>query len=726
MSVLSRPLFRQMGGPAQPMPQDMAPAPPPMAPPQPQMDPEMARQAGVLEKTEMEARASGEQLGAEYAQNMMAGIDGAQSTEDLINALRGNDKPLDARREELAGYVGQGDADQTPESVLAMVQPVIMMTEEGAMDSGIGALVQQITGDVEMTTADGAPTDMGMGVGSLMMAGAPEAPAPQNFRQGGEVAHLNDGSNPIATAPSESYQDLAARMLSNTGSNSLMSTIDPDTLTFKSSDVKTRYEELMPLFQNIVSLQDRETEAEEQANMDKAQAMLALARGGLRLAAGDPKSGGSLASQIGSAFEPTAAEIAALGAQAQERKNTIRAQDRELRASGLQAALGIEENALANRQALSLAQTKARADMLTRGRDERVVLDNQGNEIAVLNLNNPVDSLTYDMYQMDGNYNFRKMTSGGAQQLTNLVIRSPEGDVDIVESFTPGTYIDDEGKERPVSDITSKGFTVTRQPPEGIAEVQRSIGIEKKYKDILRDYEAGKLAPSESVILGKSAANSIAASAATLEQRLKARGFNDEQIAAWIEGEGELKNIAQSAQDLERGRRFAYDAAMNATGPIARFNSGLNSYIGFLTDLDPEDREREEQAAYLRAVRFVGKVALVSNSRFPVAEMALASDLFPNPDAFFTDAEVEAQKLQVIKSVTDQLYEFNLRELASGSLDKAQRREAEASLREIELLRSLLGEVPNFGEEQFQSNRFNFSGQRTESENNTPGGTGMN
>jgi hypothetical protein len=106
--------------------------------------------------------------------------------------------------------------------------------------------------------------------------------------------------------------------------------------------------------------------------------------------------------------------------------------------------------------------------------------------------------------------------------------------------------------------------------------------------------------------------------------------------------------------------------------------------------------------------------------------MALASDLFPNPDAFFTDAEVEAQKLQVIKSVTDQLYEFNLRELASGSLDKAQRREAEASLREIELLRSLLGEVPNFGEEQFQSNRFNFSGQRTESENNTPGGTGMN
>jgi len=343
MSVLSRPLFRQMGGPAQPLPQDMAPAPPPMAPPQPQMDPEMARQAGVLEKTEMEARASGEQLGAEYAQNMMAGIDGAQSTEDLINALRGNDKPLDARREELAGYVGQGDADQTPESVLAMVQPVIMMTEEGAMDSGIGALVQQITGDVEMTTADGAPTDMGMGVGSLMMAGAPEAPAPQNFRQGGEVAYLNDGSNPIATAPStffETYSDL----LSNYDYG---------------SEVKNKYEGLRDVFSDIFSEEDRAQQQKEREEFDRAQALLSVARGGLRLAAGDPKSGGSLASQIGSAFEPTAAEIAALGAQAQGRRDEIRQEDQRLRLARLQAGISAADRDRASQESLAVAAAKS-------------------------------------------------------------------------------------------------------------------------------------------------------------------------------------------------------------------------------------------------------------------------------------------------------------------------------------------------------------------------------
>lgn len=294
------------------------PMPPPMAaeqmmaaaPPPPPPEVEMLAQA------EAGATAQGQELGAAYAQQMMAGIDGAQSTEDLINALRGNDKPLDARREELAGYVGQDDANQTPESVLAMVQPVIMMTEEGMMDSGIGALVQQITGDVEMTTADGAPTDMGMGVGSLMAAGAQEAPAPQNFRQGGAVQRFQTGG----------------------AATSFMSLLDND-FDF-GSEVKTQYETLMPLFQSIVDSDARAAEAEERKKMDEAQTLFSVARGGLRYAAGDPQAGGSAASQFAKAFEPTAAEIAALGAQAQERKDTVRAQDQQLRLAALQAGIG--------------------------------------------------------------------------------------------------------------------------------------------------------------------------------------------------------------------------------------------------------------------------------------------------------------------------------------------------------------------------------------------------
>jgi len=153
-------------------------------------------------------------------------------------------------------------------------------------------------------------------VGSLMAAGAQEAPAPQNFRQGGAVQKFQTGG----------------------AATSLMSLLD-NNFDF-GTEVKTQYETLMPLFQSIVDSDARAAEAEERKKMDEAQALLSVARGGLRLAAGDRNAGGSFASQLGAAFEPTAAEIAALGAQAQERKDTVRAQDQQLRLAALQAGIG--------------------------------------------------------------------------------------------------------------------------------------------------------------------------------------------------------------------------------------------------------------------------------------------------------------------------------------------------------------------------------------------------
>ena len=350
MSVLNRPLFRQMGGPAQPMPQDMAPAPPPMPP-----------GAEMVQQAEEMAASQGQQLGQAYAQQMMQGIDAAQSTEELINAFRGNEMPLEARRDELADYVGEGDAGKTPESVLAMVQPVIMMTEEGVMNSGIGNLMQQITGEVDMMTEGGQPTDMGQGVGSLMMAGAPEAPAPQNFRQGGAVQKFQTGG----------------------AATSILSLLDND---FDFGDeVKTQYESLLPIFQSIVDEEGRAQEQREREQFDKAQALLSLARGGLRLAAGDPKAGGSLASQIGSAFEPTAAEIAVLGAQAQDRRDAFRAQDQQLRLGALQAGIG----QAGAEQTLDLKRSVAALDALLgpqSGTIEEVTLKYPDGRTETLNL----------------------------------------------------------------------------------------------------------------------------------------------------------------------------------------------------------------------------------------------------------------------------------------------------------------------------------------------------
>lgn len=188
--VLSRPLFRQAGGPILPPnpglnapPANPVPMPPAM-PPQmgpampPQMGPEMPPVAMSPEQAGEAAGAEMEQVGAEYLSGVFSGIDSAETAEDLINALRGDDRPIQSRYQELAMIVGPEDASNTPDSVLALAQPGIMMAMP-EVDSGVGMLVEDLASGAEMVTPEGAPTDMGQGVGGLMMAGAgPMDPGP--------------------------------------------------------------------------------------------------------------------------------------------------------------------------------------------------------------------------------------------------------------------------------------------------------------------------------------------------------------------------------------------------------------------------------------------------------------------------------------------------------------------------------------------------------------------
>ena len=170
------------GGQPMPMPMGAAPMLPAPGP-----GPE-----AQVQMTEAAASQEGEALGQEYLGEMMTGIDTADSTEELIDAIRGNDKTLQDRYDELANFVGERDASATPESVLTLVQPTIMMTEQGAMDSGIGELMQGIAGEVEMETEMGAPTPMGQGVGELMMTESVEEVIPQ-MNAGGPVQYFANG-----------------------------------------------------------------------------------------------------------------------------------------------------------------------------------------------------------------------------------------------------------------------------------------------------------------------------------------------------------------------------------------------------------------------------------------------------------------------------------------------------------------------------------------------------
>ena len=343
MNVMNRPLFRQAGGPMEPMPADMMPpAPAPMpadmgmgaAPPHPPPDMGMA-----MEQAQMEGMEEGANVAGQYMAETLMNIDGSENYESLINGLRGNEMPLQARYAELAEFVGPEDAQATPESVLALTQPGIMMTEQGAANSGIGQLMQGMVDDVAMTT-DTGPTPMGQGIGELMMSGAPEAPVPQNFRYGGAVG-MHKGT------PVQKFQDgmgaasnpYLAALAKGAGSNQGFA-----------ERTKGTYEDLLPLFQDLVP-----------EPYTKGQFLLDIAQSGLAYAGGrDPLTGENMAGQSG--LSQLARAAAPLPAKLSQAVADTRKSQQAVKTAALQAGLQRAQTQEESEQATNLALLKALFD----------------------------------------------------------------------------------------------------------------------------------------------------------------------------------------------------------------------------------------------------------------------------------------------------------------------------------------------------------------------------
>jgi hypothetical protein len=301
MTVLRRTLFRQAGGPAEM----------PMGPPPPQMQmgppPQMAQQApppdveSQLNAVEQQAAAGGEQAGLEYLAGTMEGIDAAQSFEEVINAMRGNEAPMQERRMELAGYVGDEDAYRTPDSVLAMVQPTILLTEEGAMDSGIGQLMQALSDDVEMMGPEGEPTPVGQGVGELLVQGqpAPAAPPAMPPQMPPEMMAFNGG--PVVKKYAKGDPDgvtnqITPQELRNLYTTQLLTSTLGDSQS--TSDIGDLYESYLPDLQQILGDTDE---------LRKRREGLRMAESGFQLMSGRDKAGKNISgrpflSQVGSAL----------------------------------------------------------------------------------------------------------------------------------------------------------------------------------------------------------------------------------------------------------------------------------------------------------------------------------------------------------------------------------------------------------------------------------------
>jgi len=290
------------GGIAGMMPPEMA-APPAMPPAPPSMEGGQAIDPQVLEG----ALATAEQE--------ITNLDQAEDFETVMNTIRGDEATVEERYEELAGVVGEEDARQTPESVLTLVQPAMVM---GAVDQGIGGLAQQQM----MEPVQGA---MAQGIMSTVEPPQPTGgmggPPPVNFKEGGLVRR---GDNqPV-------------KMMKAGG--------DP---------LQTAFESRLPIYEGILG--DPTAQLEEQKKLTKANMLFDIANTALAFAAPmeGERPGMSGAERLAMAARTTQLPQT-IGARAQSQldaEKAAKAQQQQMKLTALSAA-----------EADVTAQAKAKAD----------------------------------------------------------------------------------------------------------------------------------------------------------------------------------------------------------------------------------------------------------------------------------------------------------------------------------------------------------------------------
>jgi hypothetical protein len=434
MNVYNRPLFRQAGGPAQMMPQDMAQQgmPPQGMAPQgmpPQggsgVDPQMEQ---ALTAAEQQSAAGMAEVGASYAESMMSGLDNAEDYKTVIDSIRGNALPMEARYSELASLVGEEDARKTPESVLTLIQPTIMMTEQGAMDSGIGELMRQVTGEIDMEAENGMPTEMGQGVGSLMTAGVGQQPT-QNFRLGGPVVRMGTGGNPR-------LEQLSSEILGN--------------------------------YRNIMG------DGEDQKKLTQAQILFDIADAAGRFASGTNAQGQSVAGL--SPFAQLGAATSGLGGRIGERVGELDKQDRALKLSALGAAQ-TEYNA---EQAAARAAAKDTFSLTTLyGADGKPVTINTGNAEGRARATEMVDVEGFTtVAPKEKKFEavmFYKTNEDGTVEQKMVNVGTPNG-IDMAETLAAGGFSTDNAE---ASALLQERFTLKA---EGRAE-DRLIKAEARAAD---------------------------------------------------------------------------------------------------------------------------------------------------------------------------------------------------------------------------------------------------
>lgn len=188
------------------------------------------------------------------------------SPEILMNNLRGDMRSIDARVEELADLVGYNAASETPEGVLALLQPILAAQQAPAMppQGMMPPPPMPPQGMMPPEMMGGMPPEAAMsGIGALPMDQGPVPEMPVMMATGGYVQRFSDGTDEDGVAPikdTSSYAGVFSPDVIQAARDQVLRSLNQAPMAVP--DLASEVEKRTPLYEKLLGVDPRQSQAQ--------------------------------------------------------------------------------------------------------------------------------------------------------------------------------------------------------------------------------------------------------------------------------------------------------------------------------------------------------------------------------------------------------------------------------------------------------------------------------
>ena len=638
-------------------------------------------------------------------------LEQAGDFKSMMDQFSGENKSEEERRDDLASIVGSEDAAQTPDSVLALVTPVVQIS---MLDQGIAPMAQE---------AMDTPVEGDMAGGIMSMTGAGNEP-PVNFNQGGEVLrrgdedpvqffandNLNRVAGPMTTPDSFAMNQLAMQNLALARNQKNLERLAQLPKVTPARDLKTIFKEKQDLYGGLLG------DSEEQKKLTQSQILFDIANTALAFAAPMPgeKPGMSAAQRLAMAASTTKLPQT-IGARAAQ----LQADKRKLDLAALQAAETAQaaEKKQETEMKKKLIDVKSKTEKLKLGEklfnfqgqeiasggDETKVLK-PGDKLINMETNEVIKSVPLKpVYKtLDGELVKVTETSDGTQ--TEKIFGEKKAkSLDLYRiKYTDGNEIIVDGNSSTGLDaINNKGpdakiFKVGTETKNKI--VPRAFLL-KDQKKIVTSFDGGQTYHDGEKVLAINPADAIPISPEkSFEVYSATKIQNNAQKALQGMNDKEFDKLFTKDLPPEIKKTWPQVRQMikDGTGFYSNLRAAMLAAEGFIPDIaKPSDflevgTPTIQARQYLKTIIALGRSALVKNNKFPVREMEFVAGLFVDPDKIFTDGDNEIKRMVNFKQTLIAQKNYNLK-LLTGPLDSTEAKGLMTNNNEIDRLLFMLG-----------------------------------